>query len=258
VEPIEYREDVVGLTGSKAFSRVKLVGRAELTRYDYQNGRDVIGAVVEQNYRDHTEFETGVKVAYAVSPATAIFVDGGVQQMDYDPFEGRERDSNGLTALVGVDMEITRLITGEASVGYIKQSFDDPAYTDVANPHYRLRLNWYPTELITVGITATQRVTDSPLSSSPAYLARTVEIKADYELLRNLIISGQIHSADQDYRGIDRRDRRHGGGLSANYLLNRSVEASLRYKYERLSSSGASRGGDFDDNSISLALVFQR
>jgi hypothetical protein len=85
-----------------------------------------------------------------------------------------------------------------------------------------------------------------------------VEIKADYELLRNLIISGQIHGADQDYRGIDRQDRRYGANLSANYLVNRTLGVSLRYNYETLSSSGANRGRDFDDNSISLALVLRR
>ncbi len=258
VEPIEYSTGIVGLTASKTLSRVQVVGRAELSRYNYRNGRSAAGTVVDENYRDHDEFETGVKVAFAVSPTAAVFVDGGYQKMDYDPFQGRERDSDGVTALVGIDMEITRLITGEVSVGYIKQSFNDPAYKDIAHPHYRVRLAWYPTQLITVGITATQRVTDSPLPSSPAYLSRAVELKADYELLRNLILSGQIRGADQDYRGIDRHDRRYGGTLSANYLLNRAVGVSLRYRYETLSSSGASRGRDFDDNSFSLALVFQR
>lgn len=258
VEPIEYGIETAGVTASKDFNRVRVVGRANFARYDYRNGRDVAGTVVEQDYRDHDEFETGLKVAYAVSPIAAVFVDGGLQKMDYDLFQGHERDSDGVTALVGIDMEITRLVSGEVSVGYIKQSFDDPTFKDIANPHYRVRLDWYPTQLITVGLTATQRVTDSPLSSSPAYLSRAVELKADYELLRNLILSGQIHGADQDYRGIDRHDRRYGGVLSANYLVNRTLGVSLRYNYETLSSSGASRGRDFDDNSISLALVFQR
>jgi len=187
-----------------------------------------------------------------------LFVEVGAQQMNYDETSPVNRDSKGVTALAGVDWEITRLITGEASVGYIHQTFDDGSYDDVSNPHYRVRLNWYPTPLITVGLTATQRVTDSPLADSPAFVARTVELRADYELLRNLIISGQILGTDQDYRGIDRNDRRYGVGLSANYLLNRTVGIGLRYKYETLESSGESRGTDFDDQSLSLALILQR
>lgn len=258
VEPIQYREDMASVVATHQLSRVKLVGRAELARYDYSDGEDAAGGVIDEDYRDRSEIDVRAKVAYAHSPSTAFFVEAGAQQMRYEGSDGPDRDSEGFTALAGVDLELTRLITGELSVGYIHQTFNDPAYGDISNPHYRVRVDWYPTPLITVGLTATQRVNDSPLAEAPAFLARTVEVKADYELLRNLIISGQIHGADGDYRGIDRRDRRYGGSLSANYLMNRTVGVSMRYKYETLSSSGASQGRDFDDQSISLALVFQR
>lgn len=258
VEPIQYQVQSANLIATHQFSRVKLVGRAELARYDYQDGRDLAGGVIDEDYRDHSEIDVRAKAAYAHSPSTAFFAELGAQQMNYERSAGPNRDSDGITALAGVDLEITRLITGEFSVGYLHQSFNDPAYEDISNPHYRMRIDWYPTPLITVGLTATQRVSDSSLAEAPAFLARTVEVKADYELLRNLIISGQIHGADEDYRGIDRRDRRYGASLSANYLVNRTVGVSMRYKFETLNSSGVSRGRDFDDQSISLALVFQR
>ena len=257
-EPIQFSTDNIAVVGRQEFGRARLVATAELSKFDYDDGFAPDGTVIDQDYRDRTEAEVSAKLAYAVSPATAFFVEVGAQQMSYDETSPVNRDSQGVTALAGVDWEITRLITGEASVGYIHQSFDDSSYDDVSNPHYRVRLNWYPTPLITVGLTATQRVTDSPLADSPAFIARTVELKADYELLRNLIISGQILGTDQDYRGIDRNDRRYGVGLSANYLLNRTVGIGLRYKYETLESSGASRGTDFDDQSLSLALILQR
>lgn len=257
-EPIQFSTDNIAVVARQEFGRARLVATAELAKVDFDDGTEPGGIVIDQDYRDRTEAEVSAKLAYAVSPATAFFVEVGAQQMSYDETAPVNRDSQGMTALAGVDWEITRLITGEASVGYIHQSFDDSTYDDVSNPHYRLRLNWYPTPLITVGVTATQRVTDSSLVDSPAFVSRTVELKADYELLRNLIISGQIQGVDQDYRGIDRNDRRYGAGLSANYLLNRTVGVSLRYKYDTLESSGVSRGRDFDDQSMSLALILQR
>ncbi|HEY9233863.1 MAG TPA: outer membrane beta-barrel protein [Phenylobacterium sp.] len=257
-EPIQYRTDNVTVIGRQEFGRARLVATAEVAKFDYDDGSEPGGTVIDQDYRDRTEAEVSAKVAYAISPATAVFVEVGAQQMSYDETTPINRDSQGMTALAGVDWEVTRLITGEASVGYIHQEFDDSRYGEVSNPHYRLRLNWYPTPLVTVGLTATQRVTESPLADSPAFMARTVELKADYELLRNLIISGQILGTEQDYRGIDRNDRRYGAGLSANYLLNRTVGIGLRYKYETLESSGANRGRDFDDQSVSLALILQR
>jgi hypothetical protein len=256
--PIQFRTDTVAAVARQEFGRARVVVTADLTKFDFDDGVEPGGTVIDQDYRDRTEAEVAAKLAYALSPATAFFVEVGAQQMSYDDTTLINRDSQGMTALVGVDWEVTRLITGEASVGYIHQSFDDSAYGDVSNPHYRLRLNWYPTPLVTVGVTATQRVTDSPLVDSPAFVSRTVELRADYELLRNLIISGHILGTDQAYRGIDRDDRRYGVGLSANYLLNRTVGVSLRYKYDTLESSGVERGRDFDDQSVSLALTLQR
>lgn len=256
--PIQYTTDTIGVTARHDFARARLIGTADLVGYDYDDAESFTGGIIDEDFRDHTEADVSVKLAMAISPATAVFAEVGAQQKSYDNTQGRNRDSSGWTGLVGLDLEITRLITGEASVGYISQDFDDPIYEDISNPHFRVRFNWYPTQLITVGLTGTQRVVDSSLEDSAAYVDRKVELRADYELLRNLIISAQIQGSDEDYRGIDRRDRRYVGALSGNYLMNRTVGVSLRYKYETVESSGADRGRGFDDQSVSLALVLQR
>lgn len=258
VHPIEYTTDSIGVTARHDFARARLIATADLVGFDYDDAQNITGGVIDEDYRDHTEVDASVKLALAISPATAVFAEVGAQERSYDDSLGRNRDSSGFTGLVGVDMEVTRLVTGEASIGYISQDFDDPTYDDISNPHFRVRFNWYPTELITVGLTGTQRVVDSSLEDSPAYVNRKVELRADYELLRNLIITAQLQGGDEDYRGIDRRDRRYGAGLSANYLMNRTVGVSVRYKYETVESSGADRGQGFDDQSVSLALVLQR
>lgn len=258
IHPIEYTTDAIGVTARHDFARARLIATADLVGFDYDDAQSITGGVIDEDYRDHTEADISAKLALAISPATAVFAEVGAQERSYDGSLGRNRDSSGFTGLVGVDMELTRLVTGEASVGYISQDFDDPTYDDISNPHFRVRFDWYPTELITVGLTATQRVIDSSLEDSPAYVNRKVELRADYELLRNLIITAQLQGGDEDYRGIDRRDRRYGAGLSANYLMNRTVGVSVRYKYETVESSGADRGQGFDDQSVSLALVLQR
>ena len=42
---------------------------------------------------------------------------------------GFQRDSNGGYAKVGTSFEFTRLLTGEASVGYAARSYADPSLT---------------------------------------------------------------------------------------------------------------------------------
>lgn len=257
-KPVRYGVEDATVKASRDFNRVKVAGTVEVSRQDYRDAHDLAGGVVDEDYRDHTQTDGTVKVSYAVSPASAFFVEGGLRRLDYGRVDGRTRDSHGTTVLMGVDREITRLIVGELSVGYLRQAFDDAFYRPVEKFHYRARLTWYPTPLVTVGVTATQSVDDSALRDVPGVLSQTAQINADYELLRNVIISGQISGSDQKYRGVDRHDRRLGSGLSVNYLANRTVGLSFRYKFNRLASSGARQGKDFQDNTLSLALVLQR
>ena len=83
-------------------------------------------------------------------------------------------------------------------------------------------------------------------------------MQADYELLRNFIISARFGNEWDTYKGIDRRDTNYAATLSANYLLNRSV--GLKFNYTRLSldSTGADRGRRFGDNVVGLMLTLRR
>lgn len=258
LKPVRYGVETATVKASHEFNRVKVVGAVDVSRQDYHDARDLAGGVVDEDYRDHTLTDGTVKVSYAVSPASAFFVEGGLRWLDYGRVDGHTRDSQGVTVLMGVDREITRLIVGELSAGYLRQTFDDGFYQPVEKFHYRARLTWYPTPLVTVGLAATQSVEDSELRDSPGVLTQTAKLTADWELLRNVIISGQVSGANQKYRGIDRRDRRLGCGLSVNYLANRTVGVSFRYNFDRLASSGARQGRDFNDNTLSLALILQR
>jgi hypothetical protein len=257
-KPVRYDVENATVKASHEFNRVKVVGTVDVSRQDYHDARDLAGGVVDENYRDHTQTDGTVKVSYAVSPASAFFVESGLRSLDYGRVDGRTRDSHGVTVLVGVDREITRLIVGELSAGYLRQTFDDSFYQPVEKFHYRAKLTWYPTPLVTVGLAATQNVDDSELRDSPGVVTQTALLNADWELLRNVIVSGQVSGANQKYRGIDRQDRRLGCGLSLNYLANRTMGVSFRYKFDKLASSGARQGRDFQDNTLSLALILQR
>jgi hypothetical protein len=257
-KPVRYGVEAATLKASHEFNRVKVVGALDVTRQDYHDARDLAGAPIDEDYRDHTQTDGTVKVSYAVSPASAFFVEGGLRWLDYGRVDGHTRDSQGVTVLMGVDREITRLIVGELSAGYLRQSFDDGFYQPVEKFHYRARLTWYPTPLVTVGLAATQSVDDSELRDSPGVVTQTVKLNADWELLRNVIVSGHVSGANEKYRGIDRRDRRLGSGLSVNYMANRMVGVSFRYDFDKLASSGARQGRDFNDNTLSLALILQR
>ena len=85
-----------------------------------------------------------------------------------------------------------------------------------------------------------------------------MDVHADYELRRFLIISPDANYARYRYPGTDRTDNRYGAGVSATYLVNRTIGLTAAYAFLRQDSSGGFGGISFDDNRLSLTVTLQR
>lgn len=259
LDPVTYTQDSVLLSASKTFNRLQVTGSAGATDFSYDDTRDVIGDILDQGYRDRLETEATLRLAYAVSPKSAFFIEGGALRHEYDrpsPL-GVSRDANGYTVLLGVEGELTRLVHGEVSAGLVHYDFSNPAAGDVNDFNYRVKLTWYPTELLTVGLDGAQKLHDTPLPTTPGYLVQSLSLTADYELRRNLIVTGRLAASREDYQGIDRTDRRYAGSLAAKYLLTRGVGISVRYNHEQRDSSSVAAAG-FQDNVVGVGVTLER
>ncbi len=76
--------------------------------------------------------------------------------------------------------------------------------------------------------------------------------------MRNLILTGRLGYGHDDYRGIDRTDKRFSASAGGVYLLNRSVGVGLLYTRLDQSSAGLARGAEFGINRVTLSLTLQR
>lgn len=259
-EPIRYDRAQAYVTGSHSFNRLRFSGRGDVRSFDYHDGVTIGGTPVSQSDRDQTTYEVTGRADYAVSPATAVFARVSLNDRAYDS-EGTvltpKRDSNGLNALVGVDFELSNLVRGEAGVGYLNQSFDEPVYGSISGLSTRVRLEYFPTQLLTLGLTADRSVGDSGNIGTAGFLSTTVQLTADYELRRNVIIEARTGFAQEDFDVIDRQNDRWFGGVRATYLLNRRLGVTASYDYENRRSSGIDRINDFNTNRFMISLVAQ-
>ena len=148
-------------------------------------------------------------------------------------------------------------IEGEAGVGYLDQSFDDPLYGSTSGLSTRVRLEYFPTQLLTLGLNADRSVGDSGVPGSGGYLSSSVQLTADYELRRNIIVEARGGFVQEDFNAIDRRNDRWIGGVRATYLLNRRLGVTAAYDFENRSSSGIDRTNDFNTHRFVLSLVAQ-
>ena len=261
LKPITYTRDSGSISVGQSFNHLKVSGTVSASSYDYDASRDVIGALLDQSYRNRTETGVRARVAYGVSPMTSFFVEGGRVRHDYDHRTalGESRDSTSTSLLFGVQGEITRLVQGEASIGYAHYDFAGPSYNDVDNFNYNVQIEWYPTQLLTIGLAGTQVLEDTPLPTIPGYISKTLTLTGDYELRRNLILSGRLMAGKDDYQGglFDHTANRYGGSLSARYLVARGVGLQFRYDHEQRNGSDVS-GADFRDNTVGVGVTLAR
>lgn len=259
-EPIRYDRTQAYLTASQTFNRLRLSGRADARSFDYQDGVTIGGTPVSQAGRDQTTYELTGRADYAISPATAVYARVSMNDRAYD-FAGTvsepKRDSNGVNALVGIDFELSNLVRGEAGVGYLNQSFDAAAYGSISGLSTRVRLEYFTTPLLTLGLTADRSVGDASAVGAAGFLSTTVQLSADYELRRNVIVEARVGFAQEDFDVIDRQNDRWFGGIRATYLLNRRLGVTASYDYENRNSSGLDRINDFNANRFMISLVAQ-
>ncbi|WP_029415025.1 outer membrane beta-barrel protein [Brevundimonas bacteroides] len=260
IEPISYDITSAYAAGTTVRGRTKLSARADVRTFDYEDGRTAGGVVIDQDNRDRTITSLTGRGDYAVSPATALFVQATVNTRDYDTATSAllpARDSDGYEILAGANFELGAVARGEVAVGYISQEFDAAVYDKIDGFGARGQLEWFPTQLTTVTGTASRTVEDSGIAGSGGYLSTAVGVRIDHELLRNVLLNADISLSSDDYQGLDREDERLQYGIGGTYLLNRNLGLSLAASHFEQTSDGAAAGVDFDVNRLTLTLVAQ-
>jgi hypothetical protein len=260
IEPTEYELARAYVGGNQTFARTRFSGRLDLRDFDFQDGRDVLGGVVELDDRDQTQIILSGKAEYGVSPDTAAFVELAAARRDYDtPIPGRveTRSSDSLELTAGVNFDLTQLARGEFQAGVTRRSFEAASFGDVTALAARGRLEYFPTQLTTVMFDLNRRVEDAADVFMPGSISTDASVRVDHELLRNVILTARLGLGWDDFEGVDRQVERMNASLSAVYLLNRRLGLRLSYIHQREDGSGLAARPGFEVNRLVLGTVVQ-
>jgi len=255
--PVQYGVASGFVVGAVEFTRLRLSGRFDFQNYHYDNGVAANGAPIFEGSLDYN-IETGTfRAEYAASPGTSVFANLVVNHQDNLDIApgGLSRTGSGYEATVGTNFDLTHLIRGEVFLGYLDQTFDNNAYKEISGVSLRGYVQWFPTQLVTVTISGTRLPVDSAIPGAGAYLDSNYSARIDYELLRNLIISGVFTYENDAYAGLNRTDNRNYETLTATYYMNRRVSLNLTFQHLQNSSTGTFSGLDFDIESMTAGFA---
>jgi hypothetical protein len=225
------------VTFRKQFNRLTTSFGTSIDSYNFGSTRAQDGSVINQDSRDGQIYGVHGRVDYAFSSKLGWFtaVEGNERNIRGVP--GQSLDSQGYRALSGFTFGLTSLITGEIGGGYVNQTFVDPTIGTIEGPTYRAMLTWRPTPLVDVHFKAEQLVTQTSDTSSTGVLANALQLGADYELRRNVIISLAAGYENDRFFGQPRVDKVTTTDARIKYLINRFGAVSLFHRYSERNSN---------------------
>jgi hypothetical protein len=258
---IRYDATQVSIGANKQLNRVQLGAGGSLSTFRFASTLGG-GNLVDQRFRNRDISGINGRVSYQYSAVTSVFVSGSANETQYlsRGATNLDRSSHGYSILGGVRFEVTRLLSGEASAGYLHQKFDDPRFAPFSGVNYNLALRYQPTLLTGFTLVADRRLTDSALQQAGGVLASRIAATAEHELQRNVLVSANLGYTRFNYRGLVRVDGRWTAGVGARYRLNRYLSAAASYAYlsQSLGVGGGLGGRDFDSNRFSISLIASR
>jgi len=233
----------------------------QLNRLGFGLSANVLRTVFEDNDeddRDATIYDFVLRTSYEVSPRLDMFVEGAYNLEDRDDAvddDGIARDTDAYEVRLGAGLDITSVLFGEVFAGYIVQRFDEDGFDNEEGVSFGINLNWNPTQLTSVGFRGERDFEPTDEGGAASNFQTEVGVSVDHELLRNLIIGGDVVYQRDDFRGDDREDDTFILGGELTYWFNRNVSVNGGYTYSDRESSDA--GQDFQVNEISVGLTFR-
>jgi hypothetical protein len=261
VESVQYQQTSggIGTTFNGARVRGQLTGNFD--RVTFGDVRTFAGGMLDQSNRDQMVLRTTGRGEYAISPDTSLFAQAGYTDTRYDElltFGVANRDSKEVNVLGGATFDLSALVRGAIGIGYIDRRYDLPIYRDLSGLSSEAKVEYFPSQLTTVGVTVRRTVQDSYYFNSSGYFATAGALRVDHELLRNLLLNAQIAYEVDDFAddaGTIKIFRVSGGG---RYLLNREFGLGFVIGHDKRSGDGPGQTNTFGETRALISVIVQR
>lgn len=236
-KPIEFTEKEIGFGAARTGGILELSGAASLNKKTYSDATRG-GTPIDLSFRDVQKLDASVQAVYQVGPAISAIAEVSGNRITYDEQLGAPRASSGWSALVGTRFDLGELASGEAAIGYYRQSFADPAEPSVSGVDYFASLQWSPLARLRLALSAVRNFQRSPLPEVSAVLSSTVRASARLALGNRNLLGVEVGLVDDDYRGIERKESEKFIELSLRHFLTPRLTAFGAAGYRRQDGKG--------------------
>lgn len=260
-EAVQYQQTSGGIGTTFSGARIRGQLTANFDKLTFDDVRTFAGGILDQGNRDQTVLRTTGRGEFAISPDTSLFAQVGYTDTRYDQplLPGvANRDSNEVNVLGGATFDLSALVRGAVGIGYVDRRYDAPIYKDLSGFATEAKVEYFPSQLTTLGVTVRRTVQDSYYFNSSGYFATSAAFRVDHELLRNLLLNAQVAYEVDDFKdnaGNIKIFRVSGGG---RYLLTREFGFGFVIGRDKRSGSGAVETNTFSETRALISVIVQR
>lgn len=228
-------------------------------RYQFTDTPAIGGGEILNGDRNEDEYQAYAKLSYAFSPGYSVFAKAAYDERDFDDMFDRfgfDEASTGEHYDGGVDLQITHLVTGEAYLGYMRQDYRQDVPLPLENfsgLDFGGSLKWFASPVWTFHLLAGRQLSDVIVVGASASDDKFVNIGADYEFRRNILVQGYFAYTSSHFVGLTRTDNYPSAGISIKYLIDRDFDAHLSYDYGKRTSNAP--GANYTDNLVSVGIT---
>jgi hypothetical protein len=257
--PVAYDRRYGLIRGTYEADRIRAGAAFSVTRLTYGDAQSRTGLAIDQSFRDHTMIKGSTSGEYGLTPDASIITQFSFARVNYDSSTpATDRSSNDIRLLAGINLDLTSLLRGRFTVGYVDRNFRTAAFGSIKGLAADFRFQYFLTPLTTFTIAGSRFVEDSTIDRSGGYFSEKVEARADHELLRNLLLNAGVTYERDRYKGVDRADQIYSISGGARYLANPMMEFGFSVAHSARTSSGAAAGAGIKQTQMLVSVTFKR
>lgn len=238
-EPIQVFHNRASVGVTRDVGRLYGTLMATFERWDYADVRSIGGPMLDQDFRDTSEFSTALRFGYRFSPGYEFV--GKVRALR-DLNKGNllfDRDATGYEMMAGLAFETNPLLRWRLLAGYGFRDFDQTNIDDVSTALIEAQVQWLPTQFITVSGYATRQIIAADAVEDAGRIETRLLGRIDYEIYHNVVLNFGAELRDAEFVGVARRDQTVSGRVGIDYAPNKNWLFSLGYEHAVRSSTEA-------------------
>jgi hypothetical protein len=255
-----FRRDLASVKATYTGGQMRTFALLDYTSFQFAPVLLASGGVRDQSDRNrHITRLTG-QFEYARTPSVALFMQlsGSRTEYSHGLLTGSPNLNSGAIRLLGgANVDIAGGLRGTIGLGYSIRDFDASSYKTIRGLSVETKVDAFPSPRLTVGLIGQRTIQDSPLGRGTPYWNTRFNLHADYELLRNIILSASGDHSRQRYIDSSLRGGTYRATASGRYIVSRRISLKSSLNYSHQSSNNTFVLGSLNEARIEAGVAYQ-